>query len=1206
MDKSLQERLLNFIDNWENLDNSSQLESTNSICEIFENSSFKNNYGENVIDFVSFYFIVWNNLTPEIQELAQPEILQHIKNHILQGDIHFKSTDYDKSLIFSTHRNTLSQILCEQPENVKNEILGTLKEIIPIEKYPANKEYRNLFNNLLRDIWMDSSLDTQQQNLDFLDYLLPLSQEIHELELKRLDRTSISPEVYQKRVNELEENHNTRDIELLRNTRCKLTKELFQTFIERSKLNSDQSVDDLYPLYEQIFEYNTNINSTLYLQTLSTLGKDIDIMKLIRISSANISLQDHLIKLISSNDITKQIILNSINKSDYWDTELSAIDKNFSSFYSLFQNLSKQDFQLTNENIDSLTNIVLQKNYFNIQNIDDVENYENIKNSICRRILNGEKLEDQYKFINEMTKSDREKFAVLEMQFGISLEDAINLVEKYGTDINEISDSEFSNTISQIKSLKAILSSNNLSELYNTNNLESVFGKALCRPTTLENECLNLYAKLYRDDFEKHNISQNITSVSEVEYDNSTIKVHKLSPYKIINGQKRRSEFSAFARVEGAYANWKEPENFREALEAPNISYHGNCKSAIRSNSIGIAKPSGPTYGYTSCNPNTLKLMAPWDIVSSSGNQSFAINSLKWDQNVGLLSSSKISGIQFRTPQNTTDFTRHGHNEIVSERLVINGKKFEKDEPNFVLFLLEAGETTQDYETLLLSDDFEEKLRSAQKKEKDFTDEEYKILNANRWRISKKAAMQLNKDIYLIDRDEFRECEELRLNQLLDAFENPKKQIDFIEPNDESLSQTDLLERIIVEFENNVNGNMYSRNKGLFDEANRESLHNRLQETINSLKKSKPELYEELSQKLAETCQNEYRKSYSNLGKDVASPSFKEFYETKSLELGTKQEYLNESSIKTLESSEEGIQYSNKIRTTIEEINKTDLYEGNKAHSIEHIDKVILFAGLLAKNEGLDERTTSLLLTASAFHDAGRKIEKENYSRAGHAWESALVISRYLKQNPDNPFGITEENLGILQAAIEYHEIKEPSFGKINIDVIKRLCDNYDVKQEDFDTVVKISELLKDADALDRTRFSEHGKLDIRNLRSSTAKSPSMITYATKVNEAYAKSILSAEYDIDSETSNHQSYVSMLHNERESSKNSLATNHLPLSERLNIMETTLPYVPEPETSKSILSKIYNNFGVDNQSILQAKGFIKRTLDKIKTSFIERS
>lgn len=1087
-----------------------------------------------------------------------------------------------------------------------------------IDKYPADKEYKNFFNTLMTRIWIDAPLETQQRNKEMLNDILSLAQESYEEKVESFNeprfKTPKYEETIRKEISKLAQRRDLENFKILKNTKFKFSKENFDAFVQYSVKNKQlnaNNIQELFDLYNQIYKYNNNINSTLNIDILEILGNEVDVMQLVRITSADNLIQEKLSQMLKSNEVTKQIIFTSINSSEYWDTEISAIDKNYYSFRELLKNIDAQDVEVSKQDLEKLKNVMLQKNYFNIETIEDVRNYEEIKNNICQKILNGEKLSKEYEYINEMNKETREKFAILEMQYGISLEDAINIVEKYGTDIYEISDNQYANVIEQVKDLKKVLNTENVAELYKENR------NKLYIPTTLENECLNLYAKLYQKDFDDHCVNKNIQSISQVEYNNENINVVNISPYMMVNGNKKRGEISAFVRVEGAYADWQEPENFREALEAPSVLYHGNCKSHIRSNNMAIACPKGPTYWYDTCKKNTLKLMAPWDIVSTYGNTSFAINSLKWNQNVDLFATKRITGVQFRTPTKNTDNTRHGHNEAVSERLVSDGKKFTKDEPDFILFMTEAGETIEEYEALLKTEDFNERLKLVNEKEKDLTDEEYKILNADKWRVSKKAAMQLNKDIYTMDRDEIRECEEKRLEQLLEAFENPERNIDFIEDKDKNLSEMELLEKVIVEFENNVTGTSFARNKGLFDAKNREYIYNRIQTRIDSMKKSNPVRYNELYDKLEEICEAEFNKSYSNVGKEVALPSFKEFYEEKTLSLKTEREHETGREIQTLDFNERGVQYSQKIKTAIEEINKTDLYEGNKHHSIDHVDKVILFAGLLAKNEGLDEKTTNLLITASAFHDSGRKTlgTKVSDQNIYHAEKSAEVAKELLEKNPENKFEVNNEDIKIIQVAIHYHEHEEANIGKTDKGMIKELCDKYGVKQEDFETTLKVSELLKDADALDRTRFTKNGKLDTRYLKSENAKKGSMINYAKQVNEELAKEILIQEYDIKEEELQDIDAVSKLYEKKErqylrgiSRQNEVEEieGHLDVSKKIELMQKVRVYEEEPKTKNELLMNLYNKFSVDKESVLQAKGMLKKTLDKLRDMFKERS
>lgn len=195
------------------------------------------------------------------------------------------------------------------------------------------------------------------------------------------------------------------------------------------------------------------------------------------------------------------------------------------------------------------------------------------------------------------------------------------------------------------------------------------------------------------------------------------------------------------------------------------------------------------------------------------------------------------------------------------------------------------------------------------------------------------------------------------------------------------------------------------------------------------------------------------------------------------------------------------------IYGTMRNISETPYYNMNKYHSISHIQKVIMFSGILAKNEKLSSEETKILLAAAAFHDSGRNGREEEYDN--HATESARQVAEYFENNPDNPFGITSENISMIQAVIEYHEYKEQEKGVTDIAKLEELSHKYNIDQKKFKSLVKISELLKDADALDRARFGRRNEnrdsLDAKYLRSDTAKSISMIRFSEECNFRFAE-----------------------------------------------------------------------------------------------------
>lgn len=183
-------------------------------------------------------------------------------------------------------------------------------------------------------------------------------------------------------------------------------------------------------------------------------------------------------------------------------------------------------------------------------------------------------------------------------------------------------------------------------------------------------------------------------------------------------------------------------------------------------------------------------------------------------------------------------------------------------------------------------------------------------------------------------------------------------------------------------------------------------------------------------------------------------------------------------------------------------------------HKIGHIQKVMLFSQIIAIQENLNEMQMRILLAAAAFHDSGREKDRDN---GEHGKLSAEVAAKYFRTNKINPFGIAPEDISIVQTAIAYHVVDEEERGKIDEEKLKMLCFEYDIK--DFKNIEKIKQIcaiLKDADALDRARFSSEASaknsLNPQLLRTNTAKNDKIIEFARRINQEYAKYVLSENY----------------------------------------------------------------------------------------------
>ena len=193
----------------------------------------------------------------------------------------------------------------------------------------------------------------------------------------------------------------------------------------------------------------------------------------------------------------------------------------------------------------------------------------------------------------------------------------------------------------------------------------------------------------------------------------------------------------------------------------------------------------------------------------------------------------------------------------------------------------------------------------------------------------------------------------------------------------------------------------------------------------------------------------------------------------------------------------------------LDRISNGDLYKSqffisSFQHNIYHIQRVMLFSQIIAQNEGIGEKDLILLLLAAALHDSGKTKDRKDLA---HGENSAKVAREYLQNNINN---ISEEDIKNIQIAIEYHTVQEK--GKINLKELETLCKKYNVSMANLERIKRISSILKDADALDRTRFDKESTLKMDSLRTCTAQNEFLIDFARKVNQEFALVILNSNY----------------------------------------------------------------------------------------------
>ncbi len=855
------------------------------------------------------------------------------------------------------------------------------------------------------------------------------------------------------------------------------------------------------------------------------------------------------------------------------NVEITDFILNIKNYTELFKNTTLEQLERCT-NIKRLIDIIVQdkSNSFNIDSLDKVESYSKIRVEKCISILSGNIAEisslDEFMKSDSLPKSvlSQKKEALYQLFFGLNSEQVENLVKKYGEDVFKPEMNTKSMSIKELKTLEVIRT---LRKLYQVKNVDKICEQVLNNKelieklksediqinyASLENNMIELYNnKMNEVLYNPHNSVPSREIVYEGQPSEVTINnlfrklfkaknklVEKMSNFKGDEGTKSglfgltttylfpddsakgrkvkvyeidpEKPFCMLARVDGAYGYYEEPYDYSHN-KFYDLSYHGNCKSFITNDLLAIARwdnYSGPIFGYTSQQSNELLMMAPWDIASCNANRSLAPQRAKWD-----LSER---GIQYRLPKYLKNHTRHNHNEVVCDRLIFDKtkKEFKADKPNYVIYIKDFDENTiiEDEEWYNISKKYGIKRNTSLNKRFDelraYSEKSgiplEELIYDDKYRQSVKAAAQYNIPLLIIDRQKIIENEHRKMNNAIEEFkkENDPQRLAVLIPN------------LITRFENNAVSTRFSSEKikkTMFNEDQRHNLFNIIKEKISSSGDNKEKL-ENIFENVILSEEQKYRTNYGNFVVDSEKLDI--------IPLSIIQELDNI----RLKRSEEFTR--KELPNMIKAISKTNFYDGNKYHSIEHIQKVMIFANYIANDKGFTADQKRILIAAAAFHDSGRG--KDTDGKDIHGVASAFKVQEYYKSHPNNPFGITEENLAIIQAAIELHEINDRDKEKYEIK-FKSIANKYGIRDTEnsegyFETDFSssnteyeflrcLSDVLKDADALDRFRFAHRSRLNPEYLR--TQESKKYIEFANKLNKKFASKVLEEIYHATAE-----------------------------------------------------------------------------------------
>lgn len=184
------------------------------------------------------------------------------------------------------------------------------------------------------------------------------------------------------------------------------------------------------------------------------------------------------------------------------------------------------------------------------------------------------------------------------------------------------------------------------------------------------------------------------------------------------------------------------------------------------------------------------------------------------------------------------------------------------------------------------------------------------------------------------------------------------------------------------------------------------------------------------------------------------------------------------------------------LKKIVKGIQKKYLYSSN-FHGLHHSEKVLLFAFIISKSLDLTEEEKEILIDAAIYHDCGRIDDNEDTI---HGYSGAIKIDKIVgfKEIYKN-----NKNLNVLKALCDAHSISDKKFDQIVKD--------YEI--ENIMSFRKLFNVLKDADALDRTRFRKTANCALKTAFLRLPYSKDLVEFAYKVNEYYRDFI--SEYHMD-------------------------------------------------------------------------------------------
>ncbi|MEE3342577.1 MAG: HD domain-containing protein [Bacilli bacterium] len=839
-------------------------------------------------------------------------------------------------------------------------------------------------------------------------------------------------------------------------------------FIDETKWSNyldNNTIENLQKL-KTLAVNNDEISSTLNPRFLSEDITNHFTKSQIEILSCYRDLQDKILKLSNSDKQKFNIICELVDKYKdnlEWIPILEKVIDNINNpeFINLLE--SVKDKELSSKDKEELIYLLMTDNHLDISTEEELKNIDSVK-------------ENYIKILIERNTIGSLKEAYFEKTFGIDLTTAIYLVNTYGksleSDTIKSLDENSRKEFIILENMKDIINLNSIEVLkYYIDNINPEFKVKPDLMVTYEARLKYLFTKEFNKSFAKPQAEDKVISNIEDENDYDIY----LAAGK--NGNKKcRMMITSI----GAYTNMDEPDDYYASWNVNKIASHGCCCSYVGEKNLGTARIKYCCLGFTDYEPGSLQLSGPFDLYSGSDEKSYKIKSYP---------------PMFLLPEDLLDYTRYTHNEMVWERRNISNNVEFKKQPSYIVYFV---------------DNFEDRL----------TDSEAK----KQWESVKRAAASFATEvdgvkkplpIMVVEREKIAASQ---IKNIQNKVEDFKKTLN-----------PDLIKEIVSDYESNYTGNReyhptisvkyFPHHDNLSDSVVGEIIN-----TIKEKYKTNPNMALKCLDELEKAVKKEQEKynAIPHGDRDVKTS----FNITDAMievsNMKTKYKINKDSILNTINKSagnekqyekrdiyemdaemlNEQLSFENvmaiindkdllsKIIMYENEINDEKINAKFKVHGQRHIKNVLLYSAIIGKQIAENEHDLDLIMLAAKYHDIGRKTE----AHEEHAEPSARIADEKLRDK------VSFEDLAIIKTIIEFHEVPRRIYNVDNY--FLEIAEKNGVSPNQITRVRKMAEVLKDADALDRTRFINRARLNPYYLKYDISKQ--LVKFASSLQETYA------------------------------------------------------------------------------------------------------